>query len=282
MSQSETIESLLRGLVTWHTRDDGLGWSTLIDGHVALLAGDRAHGYNVVFRSDSRAVATLPPDWELLDAYPYPTQSLDQRSEALAAQLLAAIESNPSTAIPTQLLAAWDLHPDRSGFLGEYEVGPCGARLGQYRHVLDGQRDEVLDQLAERLVAVGATYMGGPATWSLTDSAKGGVWSRTGQKLVGNNVEITLGFRRVASRDIFAVESFVDAKDLGHCGVRLLMTGQSEVVVIEQRDSDAKPTLGYSRADAAIDGAWAQVLGSDLAAWLHVPHQLGAPQEREL
>ncbi len=275
MSHSDPVETLLRAPVAWYTREEGAGWSTAVDGQTALLTGDQVNGYSVVFRGDTQAVATLPPDWKLLGAYPAPKRSQDQRSETLAAQLFAAIESNPSTAIPTQLLAAWDLHPDKTGCLGEYQVGPGGARLGQQRKVSNAQKEAVLDELAKRLVTVGATYHGGPATWSLSNAEYGGVWSRTGQKLVGNNNAMTLGFRRVARRDVTAVESFADANDLGHSGVRLLLSGQSEIVVIEQHDPDTKPTPGYGRAKATIDGTWASVLGCDLAAWLGVPYHEG-------
>lgn len=273
MSHSDSIETLLRGPVDWYTRGDHDGWANSIDGHVAVLAGDQAHGYTVSFRDDTRTIAALPPGWKLLGAYPASGQSLDQRSEALAAQLLAAVESNPATSIPTQTLAAWDLNPANVGWLGEYVVGPSGARLGKHQQVSDAQRGAVLDELAMRRVAVGATYQGGPATWSLADAAHGGVWSKTGQKLVGNRSELTLGFRKVAGRDVTAVESFVDADNLGHRGVRLLLGGQSEIVVIEQHDAAAQAKPGYSRANAALDGAWASALGRDLAAWLDVPHQ---------
>lgn len=273
MSHSDSIETLLRGPVDWYTRDDRDGWANAIDGHVALLLGEQARGYTVSFRGETRTIATLPAGWKLLGAYPAPTQSLDQRSEALAAQLLAAVESNPATSIPTHALAAWDLHPAKAGWLGEYTVGPSGARLGQHRQVEDAQRGTVLDELAKRQVAVGATYDGGPATWSFVDAADGGVWSKTGQKLVGTKAEMTLGFRKLAGGDVTAVESFVDADDLGHRGVRLLLSGQREVVVIEQHDRAVHDKPGYSRADAAVDGAWASALGRDLAAWLDVPHQ---------
>ena len=273
MSHSDSIETLLRGPVDWYTRDDRDGWANAIDGHVAVLAGDPAHGFTVSFRDDTRTITTLPPGWKLRGAYPAPTQTLDQRSEALAAQLLAAVESNPATSIPVQVLAAWDLNPAKTSWLGEYVVGPSGARLGQHRQVADAERGAVLDELAKRHVAVGATYHGGPAIWSFVDAAHGGVWSQTGQKLIGSTAEMLLGFRKVGGRDVSAVESFVDVNDLGHRGVRLLLGGQQEIVVIEQHDRAAQGQPRYDRNKAAVDGAWASALGRELAAWLNVPLQ---------
>ncbi|MBP9085394.1 MAG: hypothetical protein KBG15_04710 [Kofleriaceae bacterium] len=272
MRHSDSIETLMRGPVDWYTRDDGAGWSTAIDGHVALLAGDQAHGYSVAFRSATQTMAALPSGWKLQGAYPASTQSLSERSEAVAAQLLAAVERNPATTASTQVIAAWDLCPMRASWLGEYDVGPSGARLGEQRQVPDDQRDAVLDALAKRHVALGATYQGGPAVWTFADALHGGVWSPTGQKLVGSNVEFTLGFRTVAGGDVTAIESFVDADDLGHRGVRLMLGDQDAIVVIEQYDSAVHDNPAYGRDNAAVDAAWASALGRDLAAWLNVPH----------
>jgi hypothetical protein len=272
MSHSDSVDTLLRGPVDWYTREAREGWANAVDGHVALLMGNDDSGFTVFFRGDTRTLPSLPAGWRLLGVYPPPTSSLSEQSEALAARLLGAIESHPAISVPRQVVAAWDLNPHNSDWLGEYDVGPGGARLGQHRLVPSPNRGQAIDELTRRQVTMGSTWGGSPAVWSLTDPLHGGVWSKTGQKLSGSTTEMTLGFRKVAGRDVTAVDSFVDPDDLGHSGVSLLC-GQQEIVVIEQHDPAPRSTPNHRRDDASIDGAWASALGRDLATWLDVFHQ---------
>lgn len=272
---SDTIEDLVHSAVDWYARNDtdgATGWVTTCNGHIALLTRNQATGYRVVFRGDTRALCALPPSWKLLGQYPAATQSLDERSQALAVQLLAAIDSKTATPV-TRALAAWDLHPSYAGCLRQFAVGLGGAHLLEHRLVPPALRGAAIDELATRGVAVGWTYFGGPATWFLGDAHYAGVWSTTGQKLIGSAVALILGFRTVGRCNINAVQTFVDTDDPGHRGVKLLLSDQSEVVVIEHHDRVANDDSARNQSTVVSDGAWASELGQDLAAWLDVPHQ---------
>ena len=106
--------------MAWFTREARESWANAIDGHVARLMGNKDAGFAVFVRGDTRTLPTL---------------SLSEQSEALAARLVGAIEANPAISVPLQVVAAWDLNPHNSDWLGEYDVGRGGSRLGQHRQV---------------------------------------------------------------------------------------------------------------------------------------------------
>ncbi len=93
MTPPENVEELLETPFEWYPRGDGQpGWANAIGPHVGLLEPQADGTFIVTFRCVSRSIAQCPARWHLKDYFPAPTQTLEQRSQALAHSLLGLAE----------------------------------------------------------------------------------------------------------------------------------------------------------------------------------------------